>query len=235
MSQVNASVKQWIERLGWLWIEGQLTQINVKPSWKMSYLTLRDTQENKSLQLTAATQMLRSMTTPLKDGDRVVVMGKPTYYDGRGTFAMWISEIRHVGEGELLAKIEQLRKTLAAEGLFDPERKKPLPYLPQQVGLITGRESTAERDVLSVAADRWPEVDFRVINTAVQGANAVQRSSRRYAHSTRMNRSMSSSSPAVVAPWKTCCLSRRKHCSVPSLKPPPRLSQLLAMSQTIPF
>lgn len=173
MSQVNASVKQWIERLGWLWIEGQLTQINVKPSWKMSYLTLRDTQENKSLQLTAATQMLRSMTTPLKDGDRVVVMGKPTYYDGRGTFAMWISEIRHVGEGELLAKIEQLRKTLAAEGLFDPERKKPLPYLPQQVGLITGRESAAERDVLSVAADRWPEVDFRVINTAVQGANAV--------------------------------------------------------------
>ena len=173
VSKVNQTVKQWIERLGWLWIEGQLTQVNMKPTWKLSYLTLRDTQEQMSLQLTASTELLRSMPTPLKDGDHVVVRGKPAFYAGRGSFSMWVTEIRQVGEGELLAKIEQLRKMLAAEGLFDVSRKRRLPYLPNRVGLITGRGSAAERDVLSVAEDRWPAVDFRVINTAVQGANAV--------------------------------------------------------------
>lgn len=173
VSQVNQTVKQWIERLGWLWIEGQLTQVNVKPTWKLSYLTLRDTQEQMSLQLTAPTELLRGMPTQLKDGDHVVVRGKPVFYAGRGSFSMWVTEIRHVGEGELLAKIEQLRKMLAAEGLFDVSRKRPLPYLPNRIGLITGRGSAAERDVLSVAKDRWPAVDFRVINTAVQGATAV--------------------------------------------------------------
>lgn len=86
---------------------------------------------------------------------------------------MYITDIRHVGEGELLARIEQLRKQLAAEGLFDAARKRPLPYLPTTVGLITGKGSAAERDVMSVAQARWPAVRFRVINTAVQGANAV--------------------------------------------------------------
>lgn len=173
VSRVNEAVKGWIQKLGPLWVEGQLTQINIKPSWRMSYLTLRDTQQQMSLQLTAPTELLRSMATPLRDGDRVVVHGKPAFYTARGSFSMWVTEIRRVGEGELLARIEALRKALDAEGLFDPARKRPLPYLPNCVGLITGRESAAERDVLSVAADRWPQVRFRVINTAVQGANAV--------------------------------------------------------------
>lgn len=171
--RVNESVKGWIDRLGWLWVEGQLTQINMKPSWKLSYLTLRDTEIEQSISLTCPTEVLRSMTTPLRDGDRVIIHGKPSYYPGRGTFSLSVSEIRHVGVGELLARIETLRRTLDAEGLFDPARKRPLPYLPNKVGLITGRGSAAERDVLAVAQSRWPDVDFRVINTAVQGANAV--------------------------------------------------------------
>ncbi|WP_115684945.1 exodeoxyribonuclease VII large subunit [Corynebacterium senegalense] len=173
VSKLNQSVKSWIEKLGWLWVEGQLTQVNMKPTWKLSYLTLRDTQEQVSVQLTASTSLLRSMPTPLKDGDRVVIHGKPAFYAGRGTFSMWVTDIRHVGVGELLARIERLRAQLAAEGLFDPSRKKPLPYLPRTVGLITGKGSAAERDVLSVAQQRWPAVRFAVRNTAVQGANAV--------------------------------------------------------------
>lgn len=173
VAKVNKTVKGWIERLGWLWVEGQLTQVNMKPTWKLSYLTLRDTEANASIQLTASTSLLRSAPTPIKDGDRVIVHGKPAFYPGRGTFSLWITEIRHVGIGELLARIEELRKQLAGEGLFDPARKRRLPYLPTKVGLITGRGSHAERDVLSVAQDRWPAVEFSVINTAVQGANAV--------------------------------------------------------------
>ena len=173
MGQVNDQVKGWIERLGYLWVEGQLTQINYKPTWKLSYLTLRDVQQEKSVQLTCSSSMLHNLPTPLKDGDRVIVHGKPAFYAGRGSFSLWTTEIRHVGIGDLLARIEKLRAQLAAEGLFDPARKRPLPYLPQKIGLITGRGSAAERDVMAVARDRWPAVQFRVINTPVQGANTV--------------------------------------------------------------
>jgi hypothetical protein len=173
VGQVNDQVKGWIERLGYLWVEGQLTQINYKPTWKLSYLTLRDVQQEKSVQLTCSSSMLHNLPTPLKDGDRVIVHGKPAFYAGRGSFSLWTTEIRHVGIGDLLARIEKLRAQLAAEGLFDPARKRPLPYLPQKIGLITGRGSAAERDVMAVARDRWPAVQFRVINTPVQGTNTV--------------------------------------------------------------
>ncbi|MDV2415231.1 exodeoxyribonuclease VII large subunit [Corynebacterium kefirresidentii] len=173
VGKVNDQVKGWIERLGYLWVEGQLTQINFKPTWKLSYLTLRDVQQEKSVQLTCPSSMLQSLSAPLKNGDRVIVHGKPAFYAGRGSFSLWTTEIRHVGIGDLLARIEKLRQQLSAEGLFDPARKRPLPYLPHKIGLITGRGSAAERDVMAVAHDRWPAVQFRVLNTAVQGANTV--------------------------------------------------------------
>lgn len=171
--ELNSKVKSWIERLGHLWVEGQITQLNMKPSWKFSYITLRDPEAEASVQLTCATSLLRSLPSRLQDGDRVVVYGKPAFYEGRGSFSLWVTDIRPVGVGELLARIERLRQQLANEGLFDPALKKPLPFLPNNIGLITGRGSAAERDVLAVAHSRWPEVKFTVINTAVQGARAV--------------------------------------------------------------
>lgn len=170
---VNDKVKGWIERLGHLWVEGQITQVNMKPSWKLSYITLRDVEKEQSIPLTCSTSMLRSMPTPLKNGDRVVVYGKPAFYSGRGSFSLWVSRVQHVGVGELLARMEQLKRALDAEGLFDLRLKRPLPFLPRRVGLITGRGSAAERDVLAVAHDRWPAVQTEVINTAVQGPQAV--------------------------------------------------------------
>ncbi|WP_293955088.1 exodeoxyribonuclease VII large subunit, partial [uncultured Corynebacterium sp.] len=112
--EVNTQVKNWIERLGHLWVEGQLAQINVKPNWKLSYLTLRDVEQEVSVQLTCPTEIIRNRPTPLKDGDRVVVYGKPAFYAGRGTFSLWTTDIRHVGIGELLSRIESLRKKLTA-------------------------------------------------------------------------------------------------------------------------
>ena len=154
-------------------MEGQITQLNMKPTWKLSYITLRDVEQEKSVQLTCNTSLIRNAPSPLKDGDRVVVYGKPAFYAGRGSFSLWVTEIRHVGIGDLLARVEMLRQRLRQEGLCDASRKLPLPYLPKKIGLITGRGSHAERDVLSVAQDRWPAVQFEVINTAVQGATAV--------------------------------------------------------------
>jgi len=123
--------------------------------------------------VTCPTGMLRQHEPPLTDGTRVVVHAKPTYFMNRGTISLRADEIRAVGIGELLARIERLRRLLTAEGLFDPRRKRRPPFLPKKIGLITGRASAAEHDVLVNAKARWPAVDFRVENVATQGALAV--------------------------------------------------------------
>lgn len=126
-----------------------------------------------SLTLTCPASLLRGMDPPLTDGTRIVVHGKPNFFPQRGTLSLRVDEIRAVGVGELLARIERLRKLLQAEGLFDPSRKRSPPFLPSGVGLVTGRASAAEHDVLSNARLRWPAVRFEVRNVAVQGASAV--------------------------------------------------------------
>lgn len=171
--ELNSKVKGWIERLGYVWVEGQITQYKANNRWKFSYLTLRDPEIEASIQITCNTTLLTSTDNPIAQGDRVVVYGKPSFYEGRGSFSLWVTEIRPVGIGAMLARIEQLRRRLATEGLFDDSRKHPLPFLPNNIGLITGRGSAAERDVLSVSQGRWPDVQFTIINTAVQGARAV--------------------------------------------------------------
>ncbi|MEV0048947.1 exodeoxyribonuclease VII large subunit [Saccharopolyspora shandongensis] len=170
---VARKIADWINRLGTIWVEGQITQISLRPGAATAFLTLRDPSADVSLTLTCAAAMLRKMEPPLTDGSRVVVHGKPTFFVGRGTLSLRVDEIRAVGIGELLARIERLRQLLKAEGLFDPARKRPLPFLPNRVGLITGRASAAEHDVLTNAQLRWPAVQFEVRNVPVQGSTAV--------------------------------------------------------------
>ncbi|MBU3063232.1 exodeoxyribonuclease VII large subunit [Nocardia sp. NEAU-G5] len=170
---IALKVSQWIDRLGSVWVEGQITQMNVRPGSRTAFLVLRDPAADMSLSVTCDPALLRSSAVPLQEGSRVVVYGKLTYFTGRGTLSLRVTEIRPVGIGELLARIERLKALLAAEGLFDPRLKRPIPFLPGTIGLITGRASAAERDVLSVAQQRWPAVRFEVRNTAVQGPTAV--------------------------------------------------------------
>ncbi|WP_328825427.1 exodeoxyribonuclease VII large subunit [Tomitella gaofuii] len=173
MRVVATKISEWINRLGSIWVEGEITQINARPGTRMAFVVLRDPSANMSLQVTCSPTLLRDAPVPLTEGSRVVVYGKPTFYTGRGTLSLRVTEIRAVGIGELLARIERLRKLLAAEGMFDPRLKRPLPFLPGTIGLITGRASAAARDVLSVAQQRWADVRFTVRNTAVQGTSAV--------------------------------------------------------------
>lgn len=170
---VARKIATWIDRLGAVWVEGQITQISAKASTGTAFLTLRDPVADVSMTLTCPVALVRGQQPPLVDGSRVVVHGKPSVHLGRGTLSLRVDEIRAVGIGELLARIERLRRQLAAEGMFDPSRKRRLPLLPGCVGLITGRASAAERDVLSNATARWPAVSFRVQNVAVQGPLAV--------------------------------------------------------------
>jgi exodeoxyribonuclease VII large subunit len=170
---VATRVAKWIDRLGAVWVEGQLTELNMRPDAKTVFMVLRDPAADMSLTVTCPRDLVRNSPIPLTEGTQVVVCGKPTFYTGRGSFSLRLSEIRAVGIGELLARIERLRRLLDAEGLFDPRRKRPVPFLPATVGLITGRASAAERDVTTVAAARWPAVRFAIRNTVVQGPNAV--------------------------------------------------------------
>lgn len=170
---VAIRVAGWIDKLGTVWVEGQLTQLKVRPDAKTVFMVLRDPAADMSLTLTCPRDLVRDAPVTLAEGTQVIVCGKPTFYTGRGSFSLRVSQIRAVGVGELLARIERLRKLLDAEGLFDPRLKRPIPFLPNTIGLITGRASAAEHDVVSVAAARWPAVRFAVRNTAVQGPNAV--------------------------------------------------------------
>lgn len=170
---VSSKIREYIDRMGQIWIEGQITQLNVRKGTRTAFVTLRDPSADMSLSLTCAPSLLTNPAVPVQEGARVVVLGKPTFFTGRGSFSMRVTEIRAVGIGELLARIERLRQALAAEGLFDPRLKRPLPYLPRRIGLITGRASAAERDVIEVARSRWSRVEFEIRNTPVQGASAV--------------------------------------------------------------
>lgn len=170
---VAIRVAGWIDKLGTVWVEGQLAQINIRADSKTVFMVLRDPAADMSLTVTCPRDLVLNAPVKLVEGTQVVVCGKPSFYTGRGTFSLRISEIRAVGVGELLARIERLRRLLDAEGLFDPRLKRPIPFLPNMIGLITGRASAAERDVTTVAGARWPAVRFAVRNTAVQGPNAV--------------------------------------------------------------
>jgi len=172
---VNTKIADWIHRLGQIWVEGQVTQINRRPGTRTAFLTLRDPAADISISVTCSPDLLARTEVPLTDGSQVVVLGRPSYFTGRGTVSLRVSDIRPVGVGELLLRIERLRQLLAAAGLFDPRLKRPLPFLPRSIGLISGRASAAQRDVVSVATDRWSAVRFDVREAPVQGPTAVAR------------------------------------------------------------
>ena len=169
---VARKIAEWVDRLGAVWVEGQLAQVTARAGTGTAFLVLRDPAADVSLQLTAPVGLVRG-NPAVVDGNRVIVHGKPSFFLGRGTLSLRVDEIRAVGIGELLARIERLRKLLAAEGLFDAARKRRPPFLPRCIGLVTGRGSAAEHDVVTNAQARWPAVRFRIENTAVQGALAV--------------------------------------------------------------
>ncbi|HLU71196.1 MAG TPA: exodeoxyribonuclease VII large subunit [Nonomuraea sp.] len=161
----------WIGKLGTVWAEGQITDLSARGG--TVFLTLRDPVANVSARVTAPRGVYEAAEPRPADGARVVVHVKPDFWVNRGSFAFTALEIRPVGVGELLARLERLRRLLAAEGLFSAERKRRLPFLPGTIGLICGRDSAAERDVLENARRRWPAVRFRVEEVAVQGPYAV--------------------------------------------------------------
>ncbi len=164
---LSAKIGEYVHKMSGVWVEGQIVQLNRRAG--MSFLTLRDTEADVSLSVTATGRVLGEIA----EGAHVVVHATPTFWSKRGTLQLQADSARVVGLGDLLARIEQLRRVLAAEGLFDVDRKVPLPFLPAVVGLVCGRESKAEHDVVVNARERWPQVEFEIREVAVQGPRAV--------------------------------------------------------------
>ena len=168
---VSTRVAKYIDRLGTIWIEGQLTELKLRGP--TAWMVLRDPAADMSLSVSCPRALVDDTPVPLSEGAQVIMLGKPQFYTRNGSFSLRISQIRAVGIGELLARIDRLRRLLDAEGLFDRRLKRPIPFLPNTIGLITGRASAAEHDVITVATNRWPAVHFDVRNASVQGSGAV--------------------------------------------------------------
>ncbi|MEU6850884.1 exodeoxyribonuclease VII large subunit [Actinacidiphila alni] len=175
VGEVSRLIGGWIDRLGAVWVEGQITQLSRRPGAGVVFMTLRDPSHDVSITVTCFRGVFEQVADVVGEGARVVLHAKPEWYGPRGQLSLRAVEIRPVGVGELLARLERLKKTLAAEGLFALDRKRPIPFLPQLIGLVTGRASAAERDVRENARLRWPAVRFEVRNVPVQGASAVPR------------------------------------------------------------
>lgn len=167
---ISENLKEYIDRLGPIWIEGEISEINERTG--MAFMRLRDTSVDMSVSVMCHRSVLAPVS-PLPQNARVVILAKFSFYTKNGTISLSAKEIRQVGIGELLARLEHLKQLLASEGLFALDLKKPLPVLPRRVGLICGRNSAAEKDVVENARRRWPAVQFEIREVAVQGAAAV--------------------------------------------------------------
>jgi exodeoxyribonuclease VII large subunit len=168
---VSEAIKEYVERLGPIWIEGEISELNER-SGGMAFMRLRDTSVDMSLSVMCYKNVLAAVQ-PLPANARVIIHAKASWFTKNGSLTMSAKEIRQVGVGELLARLEALKGVLAAEGLFSADRKVALPLLPRKVGLICGRNTDAEKDVVENARRRWPAVEFEIREVAVQGAAAV--------------------------------------------------------------
>ncbi len=171
LRMVSAAIASWVHRLGEVWVEGQVAQSTRRPGVTTQFLTLRDTDANISMTVTCPRHLLDA--AGVTEGARVILRARPDFWAERGSLSLRASDIRQVGLGELLARLEQLKRLLAQEGLFAAERKRPLPFWPHTIGLISGRASAAERDVVENSRRRLPGARFRIESVATQGPSAV--------------------------------------------------------------
>ncbi len=168
VSVMSAKIRDYIDRLGTIWVEGEITQWNISAG--NVYGKVKDLEQDATVSFTIWSSVRSKLPKAgFSQGDHVVLLVKPNYWVKGGTLTMQVFDMKQVGLGDLLERLERLRAQLASEGLFDLSRKKRLPFLPNCIGLITGKDSDAEKDVLRNAQLRWPDVRFRVVHSAVQG------------------------------------------------------------------
>ena len=168
---MSEKIAAWVDRLGQVWVEGEITQWQVRGGHV--YGKLKDLGQDATVSFTVWRSVAQRLSSEFSQGDRVIALVKPNFWVKGGSLTVQVFDLSHVGLGELLERLERLRKQLQAEGLFALERKRPLPFLPGLIGLVTGRDSDAEKDVVRNATLRWPGVQFKIHYAAVQGDRAA--------------------------------------------------------------
>jgi exodeoxyribonuclease VII large subunit len=173
VSAFNRGVAGWLGRLPSVWIEGEITELRRQERWQSVFFTLKDPESGACLGVTMGRGKFDGLRLDLVDGERVHVFGRPELYEARGDLRLRALTIERFGLGAHLAALERLKRSLAAEGLFAVERKRPLPFLPSRIGLVTGNDAAAKRDVLAGITARFPPARVLVAETYVQGPRAA--------------------------------------------------------------
>jgi exodeoxyribonuclease VII large subunit len=167
----NRGVAEWLQRLPTVWVEGEVTELRRNPRWQSVFFTLKDPADGACLGVTIGRGRFDALRLDLVDGERVHVFGRPELFEAKGDFRMRALSIERFGLGDHLAALERLKKKLAAEGVF--ERKRPLPFLPRRIGVVTGNDAAAKQDILSTMTARFPAARILVSETYVQGPFAA--------------------------------------------------------------
>jgi exodeoxyribonuclease VII large subunit len=169
----NRGVAQWLSRLPTVWVEGEVTELRRHERWATVFFTLKDPADGSCVGAAMARGRFDALRLDLSDGERVHVFGRPELYEQRGEFKLRALTIERFGAGAHLASLERLKTTLAAEGLFADSRKRQLPFLPRRIGIVTGNDAAAKRDVVSTICSRFPPASVLVAETYVQGPRAA--------------------------------------------------------------
>jgi len=172
VSAFNRGVASWVARLPSIWVEGEVTEFRRQQGWQSVFFTLKDPTDGACLPVSMPRGRFDGLRLELTDGMSVHVFGRPELYEARGVFQLRALSIEPLGLGAILAGLERLKRKLAAEGLFAPERKRPLPVLPRRIGLLTGNEAAAKRDFVTAVQSRFPAANILVAQTYVQGQAA---------------------------------------------------------------
>jgi len=173
VSAFNRGVADWLSRLPTLWIEGEVTELKRQDRWQTVFFTLKDPNDGACLSVTMGRGRFDALKLELENGRRVHVYGRPELFEAKGDFSLRALSIEHFGLGDHLAALERLKAKLAGEGLFSPERKRRLPLFPRRVGLVTGNDAAAKRDILTAIQTRFPPARVLVAETYVQGPYAA--------------------------------------------------------------
>lgn len=173
VSSFNRGIGEWLSRLPTVWVEGEVTELRRQERWQSVFLTLKDPTDGSCLGVTMARGQFDALRLELTNGERVHVLGRPELFQARGDFRLRALSIERFGLGDHLAALERLKRKLADEGLFAPERKRALPRFPRRIGLVTGNDAAAKRDVLTSITSRFPPARILVAETLVQGPRAA--------------------------------------------------------------
>jgi exodeoxyribonuclease VII large subunit len=173
VASFNRGVADWLTRLPTVWVEGEVTELRRQDRWQSVFLTLKDPEEGACLAVTMPRGQFDALRLDLANGERVHVYGRPELFEARGDFRLRALSIERFGLGDHLAALERLKQKLAAEGLFDPSRKRPLPRFPRRIGLVTGNDAAAKKDVIAAIRARFPSARLLVAETYVQGPRAA--------------------------------------------------------------